>query len=114
MPSAACKNGGSYRNELVMAVRLLALGTHSLFVIKPLVDWRKALHLLPRLNGMLKAVATNWFPCLPFVMGTTQQIDALHQLFGKWEVKHQDGCLVSRQIDGQPFGYWRRHISHFP
>lgn len=82
-----------------MPLHVLALGKHSLFIIKPLADSRKPLHLLPRLNGMLKAVATNWFPCLPFVTGKTQQIDALYQLFRNWETKQMGGCLVSQQID---------------
>lgn len=81
------QNDGSYGNELVMPLHAPALGKHSLFIIKPLADWRKPLHLLPRLSRMLKAVAANWFPCLPFVMAKTQPIDALHQLFWSREIK---------------------------
>lgn len=67
-------NDWSYGNELVMLLHALALGKHSLFIIKPLADSRKPLHLLPRLSGMLKAVAANWFPCLPFVMGKCNEL----------------------------------------
>lgn len=95
-----------------MPLHVLALGKHSLFIIKPLAESRKPLRLLPRLSRMLRAVATNWFPCLPFVKGRTQHIDALYQLLRNWEIKQQGGCLVSQQIDWQSFGYYRRLMSH--
>lgn len=63
----------SWVNELVICLHALALGKHSLFIIKPLADASKTSTSPPGLRGMLKAVATNWFPCLLFVMGTTQQ-----------------------------------------
>lgn len=77
------ENNWSCGNELVMPLHVLALGKHSLFIIKPLADSRNPLRLLPRLSGMLNAVTTNWFPCLLFVMGRTQQIDALYQLLSE-------------------------------
>jgi len=104
---ALCMHNSIYssqENELVIRLHALALGKHPLLIIKAQTDSSKpwaqtSASPPPGSRRMLKAVGTNWFPCLLFVMGTTRQSTPSINSSGIGERKQQGGCLVSRQID---------------